>query len=333
MFRRLTLATALLIVFAAPAAARAAEPFWTQRPDLTLQGNRLYASNGGWWSYSGPVTRNLYRFVRDGVVIKGYGSDVPKSTPPWTTLPGVTPDDPQAPYYAVRAGDVGHCFIAQVWGGTRSTYYTAAGELVYDVWEWGNQNSFGEYAVTNRVCIDRAPIAPGLVIAPQLLPGARATAPYAQRLTVVGGAPPFRFSVGGGSLPPGVTLSPAGVLSGAPDARAGEYAFTAMAVDANGDVTALELVFTVLPPRLRFADRPLPAARRGHAYTAVFSVSGGSAPYAFRVVAGHLPPGLALDPHGTVHGRARIAGSFALTVRATDHNGVAVEHYYALRVR
>jgi len=92
--RLLSLLATIVVALAVAVTANANEPFWTQQPDLTLQGGRLYASNGGWTSYSGPVTRNLYRFLRDGVVVKALTGDLPKSTPPDLALPGVTPDDP-----------------------------------------------------------------------------------------------------------------------------------------------------------------------------------------------------------------------------------------------
>lgn len=335
--RRLVLPIAVGALTAAPSAV-ASEPFWTQRPDLSLQGNRLYASNGGWSSYSGPVTRNLYRFLRDGTIVKGYPEDVPKTTPPATALPGVTPDDPNAPYLVVTATDVGHCFVAQVWGGIRSTYITADGQVAYDVWEWGNRNVFGESAITNQVCIGAVPPAQptppsGLVIAPQILPGGRANARYAQQLMVVGGTPPFRYTLAGGVLPSGMALLRAGMLVGVPDARVGQYRFTVGATDANWATTTLELVFTVLPPRMSFVTGRLPDARSGSAYRAQLAVAGGSAPYIFSVVEGKPGPGLVLDAHGALRGRPARAGVFSFTVRATDQNGVARLHYYALRVR
>ena len=53
-----------------------------------------------------------------------------------------------------------------------------------------------------------------------------------QPLTVTGGTAPYTFSVSPASLPPGMTLSTDGILSGTPTA-AGTYSFTVTAQDAT----------------------------------------------------------------------------------------------------
>jgi hypothetical protein len=438
-----TLIATAALALAAAGPALANEPFWTQRPNLTVQGNQLYASNGGWYSYSGPVTKILYRFLRDGVVVKGLAGDVPKSTAPSVSLPGVTPDDPNAPYYALTAADNGHCFVAEVWGGTHSEYVYADGTVAYDVWEWGHLNTFGAPAVTNQVCVGDAVPAPGpptvappappaptpppppppappklafttswipngsvgadyssalrvehgtsvsfsvsggslppglslsatgvlsgtptaagtynftvtasdtvavaasqsfaiqigapaLSLGPQVLRGARADVAYSQQLVVLGGFAPYAYSVTAGALPKGMTLTVGGLLSGTPDATAGNYTFTVSAVDRYSLTTSLQLVLTVLPPRMRFDLPALPQGIRGRVYEAEITASGASAPYAFRIAADALPAGLVLDASGRLHGRPTRIGSFAFTVQATDANGVTRLHRYALRVR
>jgi hypothetical protein len=52
-------------------------------------------------------------------------------------------------------------------------------------------------------------------------------------LTATGGVPPYSWTVSSGNLPPGLTLSPAGVISGTPTAAAGvPYGFTVQVTDA-----------------------------------------------------------------------------------------------------
>jgi hypothetical protein len=70
---------------------------------------------------------------------------------------------------------------------------------------------------------------PKFVFSPATIPDGLYGSPYAgQTLTVTGGMPPFLFSISSGRLPPGMTLSPGGVISGTPTA-AGKYTFTVKA--------------------------------------------------------------------------------------------------------
>jgi uncharacterized repeat protein (TIGR01451 family)/fimbrial isopeptide formation D2 family protein len=66
------------------------------------------------------------------------------------------------------------------------------------------------------------------------LPPARANVPYTQIFTATGGcASTFTFAITGGALPPGLTLSPNGVLSGTPTQQ-GDFTFTVTATDSCG---------------------------------------------------------------------------------------------------
>ena len=70
---------------------------------------------------------------------------------------------------------------------------------------------------------------PKFVFSPATIPDGLYGSPYtSQTLTVMGGMPPFSFSVSSGRLPPGMALSPGGVISGTPTA-AGNYTFAVKA--------------------------------------------------------------------------------------------------------
>ena len=79
----------------------------------------------------------------------------------------------------------------------------------------------------------RSASCPTIVLSPSNLPTGSVTAEYSQLITASGGTGPYNFSVTGGALPTGLTLSSAGTLSG-PPATTGEFAFTITATDANG---------------------------------------------------------------------------------------------------
>ncbi len=90
--------------------------------------------------------------------------------------------------------------------------------------------------------IYNADIAGKNVVAPYFttispLPAAATTGPdYSQQLTTVLGTAPITFTRTDGALPPGITLSPAGTLTGQPDVP-GIFDFTATASDAAGNTT------------------------------------------------------------------------------------------------
>jgi subtilisin len=71
-----------------------------------------------------------------------------------------------------------------------------------------------------------------ITVEPALLPSGVGGVPYSQTLGGSGGSGPYTFT-SSGSLPPGLTLSSGGLLSGTPNA-VGSYSFTVTAIGANG---------------------------------------------------------------------------------------------------
>ena len=76
----------------------------------------------------------------------------------------------------------------------------------------------------NIVDIAVSPAAP-LAVSPSSLPTGGLGVPYSSTLQASGGVPGYHWSLTGGSLPPGVTLSSAGVITGTPTGS-GSYTFT-----------------------------------------------------------------------------------------------------------
>jgi uncharacterized repeat protein (TIGR03803 family) len=73
----------------------------------------------------------------------------------------------------------------------------------------------------------------GIVVSPSILPDGQEGIGYGETIAGNDGAPPYTYSLGGGALPPGLTLdSVTGAIGGVPTA-AGSYAFTVIAYDAN----------------------------------------------------------------------------------------------------
>src|SRR5690349_10030627 len=76
------------------------------------------------------------------------------------------------------------------------------------------------------------------------LPSGAVGTAYSQKLDATGGTGTYAWSVSGGALPQGLTLSSAGVLSGVP-ASAGTASFTAKVTDnQDSDTQPLQIVIS-----------------------------------------------------------------------------------------
>lgn len=142
---------------------------------------------------------------------------------------------------------------------------------------------------------------------------------YTHTFTASGGLAPHVFSHTG-TLPPGLTLSTAGVLSGTPTA-AGTFNFTIVATDAATGATctgSAPFSVTVVCPTITVNPATLPDGSLGVAYTQGVSATGGTGTYTFAVTAGTLPTGLTLGTDGSITGQPTAAGTFTFTVTATD---------------
>ena len=159
---------------------------------------------------------------------------------------------------------------------------------------------------------------------PSTDPGAIGAA-YSVTLTATGGAGPssYTWSLLAGTLPPGLTVSPAGVIGGTPT-TAGTYVFTVQVtsqVPAVGPLTASQsyniAIGTV--PSLSIAGT-LPGGLVGTAYSGTVTGFGGytAGAYAFSLASGTLPAGLTLSAGGTLSGTPAAAGSSTFTLQVTN---------------
>ena len=176
---------------------------------------------------------------------------------------------------------------------------------------------------------------PVISISPPTLPSATQYAAYtAQTLTATGGTAPYVWSVFAGTLPTGMSLSNAGVLSGTPGSNPGTYNFTVQARDANNCTTTRAYSLVVVCPPITLSATTFANARQFAAYTPVtITASGGNAPYTFAITTGALPTGMSLNAAGMVSGTpSSIPGSYAFTVRATDANSCSSTRAYSITV-
>lgn len=159
-----------------------------------------------------------------------------------------------------------------------------------------------------------------IVISPSAVPNGTVGFAYSLTLSATGGQVPYAWSVIAGALPPGLNLNAStGVVSGVPTAS-GTSNFTVQAADSSVPARTGGMPFTlVVNPQLSFSIASLPDGAVGVAYDANASVSGGSAPYAWSIASGSLPPGLSLNSAtGAIMGSPTAAGSFGLGLKVTD---------------
>jgi hypothetical protein len=108
---------------------------------------------------------------------------------------------------------------------------------------------------------------------------------YSAKMSASGGTSPYTWSRLSGTLPPGLSLSTAGVWSGTPK-TAGKYGFRLEVKDSAGGTATKEFTIVVATP-VTVTTTSLPAAVKGRAYSATVKASGGSSPYTWSRVLWH----------------------------------------------
>jgi hypothetical protein len=172
-------------------------------------------------------------------------------------------------------------------------------------------------------------VQPQLVVTTTALTPGRVGAPYSVQLTAAGGGSQS-WSVSGGALPGGLTLSGSGLLSGTPSA-AGSFTFTVKVADAARSGTQ-QLTLVVATP-LAVVVPTGGLGEVGVTFTATPTSSGGAPPVTWSVTSGSLPSGLSLNTStGAISGVPRAAGTFPLTLSASSADGQSASAATTLRI-
>jgi hypothetical protein len=140
-------------------------------------------------------------------------------------------------------------------------------------------------------------------------------------LVATGGLPPYSWSIASGALPPGLTLSAEGKVSGTPGS-AGSFVFSAHVADssaggatASASVKVYSAVAATAQPCSVKCSIGAGCSKCGGFGT----VSGGLPPYSYKVIGGAVPQGMTLN-NLAVSGPFP-AGNYNLAVQVTDQLG------------
>ncbi len=164
------------------------------------------------------------------------------------------------------------------------------------------------------------------------LPDGTLNVPYNQTLTTTGGSGTGNnFSITGGALPAGLTLSAGGVISGTPGAG-GPFSFTASVTDSAGNTGSQLYNLNIIVP-ITVNPATLPNGTVGTPYNQTVTASGGTAPYNFTVPPGTLPTGLGLIAStGAITGTPTTPGTYNFTITATDANSNTGNRAYSVTI-
>jgi hypothetical protein len=300
-----------------------------------LQLNWLTGVIGGFFNSSG-----YYRFtvqvsdataaVATVVYTLGFDGEPPYITSD-TNLPGAGYN---RPYKVTLQADSKNFLVWTLVAGDlpQGLTLSPSGELS------GSTGALGSHSFTIRVTDPgrrsdtrdfRVTVFPPLTIrTPSPLPDAP-TGVVSTTLQAVGGVAPLTWTVSHGSLPPGITLSTSGALTGSTGAR-GTFYFTITAADASEARSSVPYSMTV-GPVLAIASATLPRGLSDIAYSVRLTATGGSLPY--RWSATGLPAEFSLDPaSGEVSGTPASGGQVQFEATVQDQVGSSAHRAFSFTI-
>ena len=129
-------------------------------------------------------------------------------------------------------------------GGTIAGYTAGPG---YDlVTGWGSVDAYRFVHAWAGTAVPPPPPALTITTSSILTSTAAGTA-FTLNLTASGGTPPYQWAVMSGTLPPGLTLDPSGILSGTPT-TSGSYSFAISVTDSGGANNSQTFQITITSP-------------------------------------------------------------------------------------
>jgi hypothetical protein len=208
---------------------------------------------------------------------------------------------------------------ANISGATSSSYTTPATTTS----DSGSQFTVAVSNVAGNVTSNAAMLTVNsspqpLQVTTNSLPGGQLLTPYSANLQATGGVLPYNWSVIGGQLPNGLSLSPTNATITGTPTLAGGFTFTVQVKDSLGSTASGSLSISITAATLAISTTGLPAGTVSVPYSAQLNSTGGTAPYTWKLASGALPAGLTLSSSGAISGTPTTAGNGTFTIQVTD---------------
>src|SRR3974390_3085921 len=143
--------------------------------------------------------------------------------------------------------------------------------------------------------------------------------PYSMTLIATGGVAPYAWNVASGSLPAGLSLSRAGVISGTPTAIPVNTFMVAVADSQQPPSVANASLFIPINPPVYIATTSVPGSSPSLAYSSQLVAYGGIPPFTWAITHGSFPAGITLDgTSGVISGTSTSVGTSNFTVQVSD---------------
>ena len=180
---------------------------------------------------------------------------------------------------------------------------------------------------STNITVNPAQCTPLSITSPAVLGSGNVGQPYSSQFQASGGTAPLTFSLVTGSLPPGLGINGAGLITGTPSA-AGNYHFTISAADScESGARTVQRSFSIAinsagcPPLFITTPAVLAPGTVGQTYSRQILANGGAAPVTFALASGSLPPGLDVNAAGVIAGTPTAAGNYSFAITAADSCG------------
>lgn len=165
-------------------------------------------------------------------------------------------------------------------------------------------------------------------------PGATTGVPYTFQIQATGGVTPYTYSVSTGVVPPGLSVSSSGLISGTPGAppvdQPTTYTFYVSGTDAGGggDVIIYDVVLTpqnyVAPGPLEITTTSIPDATFNTPYSFQMTATGGTQPNSW--YGWNLPQGMTISTSGVISGTTSLPTQTQATIEVRSGTNYSVDY-------